>query len=86
MREHAGCWGVSVRKFPLLLVCRLCAVMLGSFCTAAFVGEEDGENTELYKGIPTVFGAIVGVEVRSCPDHREVWYACQKGVDTRTFG
>ena len=26
-----------------------------------------------------------GLEVRSCLDHRVVWYACQKGVDTPTF-
>ena len=32
-----------------------------------------------------VFGATVGVEVRSCLGHRVVWYACQKGVDTQTF-
>ena len=31
-----------------------------------------------------VFGATVGVEVRSCLGHRVVWYACQKGVDTQT--
>ena len=26
-----------------------------------------------------------GVEVRSCMNHKVVWSACWKGVDTRTF-